>query len=57
MNPTNTSVGGWRDSEMRKYVNNDIFTRYYYLGENIGEYKFFTPSGFISAMENDCLDR
>ncbi len=26
-------------------------------GECIGEYKFFTPSGFISAMENDCLDR
>lgn len=26
-------------------------------GENIGEYKFFTPSGFVSAMENDCLDR
>ncbi|MBQ7363187.1 MAG: hypothetical protein IJW48_01920 [Clostridia bacterium] len=26
-------------------------------GECVGDYKFFTPSGFISAMENDCLDR
>ena len=26
-------------------------------GERVGEYKFFTPAGFISAMENDCLDR
>ena len=26
-------------------------------GECIGDYKFFTPTGFISAMENDCLDR
>ena len=26
-------------------------------GDVIGDYKFFTPSGFISAMENDCLDR
>ncbi len=26
-------------------------------GEKIGDYKFFTPAGFISAMENDVLDR
>ena len=26
-------------------------------GERIGEYKFFTPEGFISAVDNNCLDR
>ena len=26
-------------------------------GERIGEYKFFTPSGFISALDNDCVER
>ena len=26
-------------------------------GERVGDVKFFTPSGFISAIDNDCLDR
>ena len=26
-------------------------------GDKIGEYKFFTPSGFVSAAENNCLER
>ena len=26
-------------------------------GERIGEYKFFTPEGFLSAVDNNCLDR
>ena len=26
-------------------------------GERIGGVKFFTPAGFISAVDNDCLDR
>ncbi len=26
-------------------------------GDKIGEYKFFTPAGFVSAADNDCLER
>ena len=26
-------------------------------GEKIGEYKFFTPAGFVSAIDNDCVER
>ena len=26
-------------------------------GETIGGFKFFTPSGFISAADNDCIER
>ena len=25
MNSTNTNIGGWKDSEMRTYVNNDVY--------------------------------
>ena len=26
-------------------------------GDKVGEYKFFTPTGFVSAAENNCLER
>ena len=26
-------------------------------GERVGEYKFFTPNGFISALDNNCVER
>lgn len=32
MNPTNTNIGGWRDSDLRKYINNNIYNM---LPENL----------------------
>ena len=26
-------------------------------GDKVGEYKFFSPEGFISALDNNCVER
>lgn len=37
-------------------VNNDIFTKYYYLGENIGEYEYLTAISFYDSF-NDLINK
>jgi hypothetical protein len=37
-------------------VQNDIFTKYYYLGENIGEYEYLTSISFYDSF-NDVINK
>lgn len=41
-------------------IHNDVFTKYYYLGENIGEYEYLTASsireGFIDIIDKNSIE-
>ena len=51
------AMGGFSMSTPRMQILKKSTIRTFQTGDRVGEYKFFTADGFISAMDNNCLHR